>query len=469
MKTCLPSWARKTLETPAGRKAWLGELCRRQARNDPNAFVSFAFSDSRGRPLRQAGFHRDLQAFLSDNANALVELPRDHGKSTQVCARVVWELGRNPSLRVKIVCASKALAAERGRFIRQAIETSEGLHFVFPHLLPARPWTDTRLTVVRPENVMGPSLTAMGIGDMATGARADLLVCDDIVDVAAIHSLSRRERVKLLFDNNLMNLLEPDGRFWGLCTPWHRDDLNARLKNQWRYVLFRKTVGADLESIWPERWPRDALAARRDLIGEPAFARGYQLVPMAEESITISEEWVQYWTKPNEPDLVLLSVDPAASTGPRADRSALVVLGKRKKEIRCLAAIADRVAAPDLMALIGAVDARWNPHVILFETNGGFASTFEMFKSQASWASKLKQVRNTEDKGGRVHAFSVAVSGGNFLLRGAESGGVVPEQKQLFDEMTEYPLGDHDDLLDAAATGTAYLLTLKEPNAHIIG
>ena len=27
-----------------------------------------------------------------------------------------------------------------------------------------------------------------------------------------------------------MNLLEPDGRFWGLFTPWHRDDLNARLK-----------------------------------------------------------------------------------------------------------------------------------------------------------------------------------------------------------------------------------------------
>jgi len=445
----------------------MGELCRRQARNDPNAFVAFAFSDPRGRPLRQAGFHRDLQAFLSTHANALVELPRDHGKSTQVCARVVWELGRNPNLRVKIVCASKALAAERGRFIRQAIESSEGLRLTFPKLLPARPWTDTRMTVVRTSNVIGASVTAMGIGDATTGARADLLVCDDVVDVSAIHSLSRRERVKLLFDNNLMNLLEPDGRFWGLSTPWHRDDLNARLKNQWRYELFRRTVGADLEPVWPERWTRDALAARRDQIGDSAFARGYQLVPMAEESVAIPERWLKYWSVAVEPDLVIVSVDPAASTDARADRSAVVVLGKCGDEIRCLHAVADRLASPDLMALIGAVDATWRPHVILFETNGGFKGVFDMFKSQASWGGKLVEVTNGKDKGGRVLGFGVAVSGEKFLLKGDGHVGVHPDQKALFDEMTSFPLGEHDDLVDAAATGTTFLLSLKEPRVHV--
>src|SRR5262249_60697571 len=37
-----------------------------------------------GRPLRQAQVPRDLQAFLSQHRHALVELPRDHGKSMQV-------------------------------------------------------------------------------------------------------------------------------------------------------------------------------------------------------------------------------------------------------------------------------------------------------------------------------------------------------------------------------------------------
>ena len=33
----------------------------------------------------------------------------------------------------------------------------------------------------------------------------------------------------------------------------------------------------------------------------------------------------------------------------------------------------------------------------------------------------------------------------------------------LFDEVTKFPFGEHDDLLDAAATGTAYLLDRPEP------
>ena len=50
--------------------------------------------------------HVELQRMLSQEQHALVELPRDHGKSTQVCGRILWELGRNPALRVKIICAT---------------------------------------------------------------------------------------------------------------------------------------------------------------------------------------------------------------------------------------------------------------------------------------------------------------------------------------------------------------------------
>ena len=51
------------------------------ARADPNAFLALCFTDPAGRPLRQAAVHRELQAFLSAHPRALVELPRDHGKS----------------------------------------------------------------------------------------------------------------------------------------------------------------------------------------------------------------------------------------------------------------------------------------------------------------------------------------------------------------------------------------------------
>jgi phage terminase large subunit-like protein len=66
------------------------------------------------------------------------------------------------------------------------------------------------------------------------------------------------------------------------------------------------------------------------------------------------------------------------------------------------------------------------------------------------------------DKHARIQAFSVRVENGAFLLRG-EGGMVDPSQQELLDEMLSFPLGKHDDLLDAAAFGSAYLLDTPEP------
>jgi predicted phage terminase large subunit-like protein len=436
------------------------------ARKDVNEFIRYCFNDPLGKPLRQARVHRELQAFLTEHRHGLVELPRDHGKSTQVCARLVWELGHNPGLRIQIVCATEALAAERGRFVRRAIEANERVRQVFPTLTPGHPWSDTRLTVVRPSDVIGPSLTAVGVGSGSTGARADLLVCDDIVDVKAIASRADRDRVKDHFRNNLMNLLEPDGRFWGLCTPWHRDDLNAELKRGGTYPLFRRAVGDDLAPVWPDRWPQEALTARRDEVGPVAFARGYRLVPLADNDVMIPAAGVHFWTDPAEAEMVILSVDPALSTHARADRSALVVLAKCGTGVRCLDAIARRVATPDLVSLIAAVDQTWGPAVILFESNGAFKGIMDLMTRQMAFGPKVREVKQSKDKGSRVAAFSVPVANGGFRLKGSAAG-VDPGQQELLDEMTTFPVGEHDDLLDAAATGTAYLLGVAEP--RIIG
>ena len=262
----------------------------------PDAFVEFCFTDPLGRTLRQAAVHRELQAFLTTHRKALIELPRDHGKSMQVCGRVLWELGHNPALRVKFVCATDSLAAERGRFLREAIADNRRVRLVFPHLLPGSPWAAEAFTVARPADVIGPSVAAFGVGAGSTGARADLLVCDDIVDVRSLYSRADRERVKHEFRNNLLNLLEPDGRFWGLSTPWHADDLNAHLKANPAFHLFRRAVGPELEPVWPEKWPPETLAERMAEIGGSAFARGYRLVPINDGEVAVRPDWVQYWT-----------------------------------------------------------------------------------------------------------------------------------------------------------------------------
>ncbi len=61
-----------------------------------------------------------------------------------------------------------------------------------------------------------------------------------------------------------------------------------------------------------------------------------------------------------------------------------------------------------------------------------------------------------------MSSFSVRVQNGAFLLRGV-AGVVDPSQQELLDEMLSFPVGKHDDLLDAAAFGTAFLLDVGEP------
>jgi phage terminase large subunit-like protein len=431
---------------------------------DINHFIESCFTNADGTPIVQAEIHRELQAFLGRNSRAIVELPRDHGKSFQLCCRLLWELAENPGLRIKIVCATDTVAAQRSRFIRDAVTANARVQRSFPQLKRGQPWSANAFTIARSADSIGPSIAAFGVGAGSTGTRADLLVCDDIVDVRAIHSRADRDRVADYFTNNLMNLLEPHGRFWGLCTPWHMDDLNARLKKNSAYAVFRRAVGIDCEPVWPEKWPREKLLARKAEIGSASFARGYRLVPVATEETPIRAEWIRYWDEPAEYDTVLLSVDPAVSVSAKADRSAIVVLGRCKHTpaIHVLAVSAKRVKAPELVTLIDEYDRFWNPAVILFESNAAFLGIKDILTRHARFGPRLKSITQTADKGSRVAAFSVGVENGAFRLRG-NAGVVDTTQRELFDEMTTFPFAEHDDLLDAVATGCAYLLDRREP------
>ena len=320
------------------------------------------------------------------------------------------------------------------------------------------------MTILRPAGVIGPSVAAFGIGAGATGTRADLLICDDIVDVKAMYGRADRERARIDFDNNLLNLLEPDGRFWGLSTPWHRDDLNAHLKKNPAYAIFRQAIDAELTPIWPEKWSHEALAIRREEIGEAAFARGYRLLPVSEGEMIIDPDWVKAWMRPQPTfESIVIAIDPAVSSGSKADATGIVVLGKASGVVYCLDAKAYRVKLPELLPLIDQLDQLWQPTAICFESNAAFKGICDLLKDDRHYGHKVQGRPSQGSKVSRIDTFAVRVQRGEFLIRGTDSGEVDPEQKELFNEMTTFPFGDHDDLLDAAAAGTEFLLGTREP------
>ena len=133
---------------------------------------------------------------------------------------------------------------------------------VIPELQADSPWGATGFTRKRPADGIGPTGADSRIGAGNTGPRAEPLVCDEVVNFSTLQSRIDRCRVVEDFENNLMNLLEPEGRFWNLVPPSHGNDLNTRLKKNPAFAQFPRAVESDFEPVWEGKWRRNKLMAR---------------------------------------------------------------------------------------------------------------------------------------------------------------------------------------------------------------
>src|SRR5687767_6743025 len=79
-----------------------------------------------------------------------------------------------------------------------------------------------------------PTVAVCGHDGGNSGVRAELLVRDEVVDVRDLYRRVDRGRIAEQFEGIRMNLLESEGQFWGLLTPWHTDDLEARQEKKSR-------------------------------------------------------------------------------------------------------------------------------------------------------------------------------------------------------------------------------------------
>jgi predicted phage terminase large subunit-like protein len=134
--------------------------------------------------------------------------------------------------------------------------------------------------------------------------------------------------------------------------------------------------------------------------------------------------------------------------------------------VRILEAVARRVRTPDLIDLIDAADRQWQPEVILFESNAAFAGIRDLLVQRTRFGPKVVGTAAVRSKASRIAGLSVAVQNGAVRLRG--HGGMVDDsQRELFEELTTFPFGTHDDLADATAAAAEHLLNRPEPRVWV--
>lgn len=245
------------------RTAAIGAL-RRKVRADFHAFIECVVRDERGRALRQGAIHRAMRLHVEhcwrSGVFPAVVGPIEHGKTVNlIVGLVAHELGLDPNLRVKIVCANDRLAMKRVMGVTAILRSP-----IYAALFPGTRFTTARekrrgkksketqheIYLAREGHAIDPSVEATGVLMAGTGGRADLLAFDDVVEQRnALDEPQLRRKVIDNFDNVWMHRLRAGGRALLVGQPWHREDLIHDLRRRPAWSVLQIAVSEDFKRL----------------------------------------------------------------------------------------------------------------------------------------------------------------------------------------------------------------------------
>lgn len=150
----------------------------------------------------------------------VIEAFRGVGKSFVTSAFVLWQLHRNPQLKILVVSASKERSDQFVRFTRSLIDEMPMLQYLKPDKSRGQRDSVVSFDVSLASPDQSPSVKAVGITGQITGSRADIIIADDVeVMNNSLTQMMRdqlAERIK-----EFESVLKPldDARIIGLGTP----------------------------------------------------------------------------------------------------------------------------------------------------------------------------------------------------------------------------------------------------------
>ncbi len=218
-----------------------------------------------------------------------------HNTQQMSIARVLWELGRNPKKRIVILSNTDLQAQKICLSISRYIEHSPELRRVFPDLKRDRsmPWNLHQLHVVRNTQAKDPSVQSIGIRGSIIGARIDLLIIDDILDVECTATKEQRDELHTRFQTTLEGRLTRFAKVICVGTAWHPDDLLHRFAARSDWFAVRYPVADDNgASTWEGRWPIERINAKRIALGPLEFARQMLCVSHSDEEARFKKVWL---------------------------------------------------------------------------------------------------------------------------------------------------------------------------------
>lgn len=284
---------------------------------------------------------------------AVITYPRDHGKSKHLSVFFpLWKIANNHNIRILSISRTAGIAESFLSEVVSNIERNEryvafaknvdpkGIGVV-PRLKHQRKqtedWSGSSITIDREDvGIKDPTIAATGLFGQILSRRADLIICDDVVDQQNSMTDLQRKKVIEWIETTVLPVLVPGGTFIYLGNTWHMEDVVSKFMKdprfivqerqgaiiveakhqdlwvQWGRVLTNMTVPpkqrfqqADdfytankeamdegWQTLWPERYPYSRLYLER-LLNPYVFARMYQCDPSNRPDQKFRDEWIE--------------------------------------------------------------------------------------------------------------------------------------------------------------------------------
>ncbi|MGN7962173.1 phage terminase large subunit [Brucella sp. 22210] len=415
---------------------------------------------------KDASHHRLIARHLEavergEITRLMITMPPRHGKSMLASEFFpAWYLGRNPDHYVVTATYAQELADDFGRKVKNQIE-DPAYQLVFPGVGLADDSKSAKRFHVEGQTggyehgtTQRGAFYAVGVGGPLTGRGAHLLLIDDPVkNREDAESEVIRKKTKDWYTSTAYTRLMPGGRIVVIQTRWHEDDLSGWLQSEHDHecwvVLDLPAINNDGEALWPEQYPVEALERIKRALPPRDWSALYQQRPSPDSGDYFKREWIHTTEHlPPREQMLIYGASDYAVTANGGDYTVHVVLGLDPDGRMYLLDLWRGQASSDVWvdAFCDLV-AKWKP-VGWAEETGQIKSGVGPFL-----------IKRMMERGAYVARESFATRGdkairaqsirGRMAMAGLYVHKDAPWLSDLISEMMSFPVGVHDDQVDA--------------------
>lgn len=322
----------------------------------------------------------------------------------------------------------------------------------------------------------GGGYVAVGVGGPITGRGANVLLLDDVFkNREEAESEVIRDKVWAWFTSTAYTRLEPGGVVIIPMTRWHMDDLTGRIlahpEFRSRTKLINFSAISDFEeeyrgqhvALWPEKYDLEELLSIKEGLGPYDWACLYQGSPI----LTDKQELMTQWLRPISESYVqmmstrrYLTIDTAMSKKTSSDFTGFCDNRVNSQNFWHLKAWRLRVGPEELVNTLFTLQQANNYEKIGIEKTSYLWGLKPFLDEEMRKRNKFLPIVELDHrqtaKEVRIRGIIPRYASGSIFHIAGHCG-------DLEEEMRTFPLGSHDDVLDAVA----YQLQIAENNLAI--